>query len=45
MAERSGTRVHQRWAQLGFSVIGQPLAAPPAQGALRAALEQLAVRE
>jgi putative transposase len=45
MAERSGPRVHQRWAQLRFSVIGQLLAAPPAQGALRAALEQLAARE
>ena len=45
MAERGGSRVHERWAQLRFSVIGQLLAAPPAKGALRAALEQLAARE
>ena len=45
MAERVVPRVHQRWAQLRFSVIGQLLAAPPAQGELRAALEQLAARE
>jgi hypothetical protein len=37
--------VHERWAQLRFSVIGHLLAAPPAKGALRAALEQLAARE
>jgi transposase InsO family protein len=37
--------VHERWARLRFSVIGQLLAAPPAKGALRAALEQLAARE
>jgi putative transposase len=30
---------------LRFSVIGQLLAAPPAKGALRAALQQLAARE
>ena len=45
MAERGGSRVHERWAQLRFSVIGQLLAAPPAKGALRAALEELAARE
>ncbi len=45
MAERGGSRVHERWAQLRFSVIGQLLAVPPAKGALRAALEQLAARE
>lgn len=45
MAERGGSRVHERWAQLRFSVIGQLLASPPAKGALRAALEQLAARE
>jgi transposase InsO family protein len=39
------SRVHERWAQLRFSVIGQLLAAPPAKGALRAALQQLAARE
>jgi hypothetical protein len=45
VAERGGSRVHERWAQLRFSVIGHLLAAPPAKGALRAALEQLAARE
>jgi putative transposase len=44
MAERGGSHA-QRWAQLRFSVIGQLLAAPPAKGELRAALEQLAARE
>ena len=37
--------MHERWARLRFSVIGQLLAAPPAKGALRAALQQLAARE
>jgi len=37
--------VHERWARLRFSVIGALLAAPPAKGALRAALQQLAARE
>ena len=37
--------MHERWARLRFSVIGQLLAAPPEQGALRAALEDLAARE
>ena len=45
VAERGGSRVHERWARLRFSVIGQLLAAPPAKGALRAALKQLAARE
>jgi hypothetical protein len=45
MAERGGSRVHERWARLRFSVIGQLLASPPAKGALRAALKQLAARE
>lgn len=44
MAQRQGQRVHERWAQLRFSVIGQLLAAPPEKGALRAALEALAAR-
>jgi transposase InsO family protein len=44
VAERGGSRVHERWARLRFSIIGQLLAAPPA-GALRAALTQLAARE
>jgi putative transposase len=37
--------VHERWARLRFSIIGHLLAAPPAKGALRAALQQLAARE
>ena len=45
MAERDGSRVHERWARLRFSIIGALLAAPPAKGALRAALQQLAARE
>src|ERR1700735_5680009 len=39
-----GTRVHERWAHLRFSVIGQLLAAPPAKGDLRAAVAALAAR-
>ena len=45
MTERGGSRVHERWARLRFSIIGALLAAPPAKGALRVALEQLAARE
>jgi putative transposase len=45
VAERGGSRVHELWARLRFSVIGQLLAAPPPKGALRAALEQLAAHE
>jgi len=37
-------RVHERWAHLRFSVVGQLLAAPPDKGELRAAIEDLAVR-
>jgi len=37
-----GPRVHERWAHLRFSVIGQLLAAPPAKGGLKAAIEALA---
>ena len=37
-----GPRVHERWAYLRFSVIGQLLAAPPAKGELKAAIEGLA---
>ena len=37
--------MHERWARLRFSVIGALLASPPAKGALRAALQQLAARE
>jgi len=45
MADKPVSRVHERWARLRFSVIGQLLAAPPEKGALRAALEELAARE
>ena len=45
VAERGGPRVHERWARLRFSIIGALLAAPPAKGALRPALQQLAARE
>ena len=45
MTDKPGLRVHERWARLRFSVVGQLLAAPPAKGALRAALHQLAARE
>jgi putative transposase len=38
-------RVHERWAHLRFSVIGQLLADPPAQGTLRAEIDKLAARE
>jgi putative transposase len=38
-------RIHERWAQLRFSVIGQLLAAPPAKGALGSELDKLAARE
>jgi hypothetical protein len=37
--------VHERWARLRFSIIGALLAAPPAKGALRPALQQLAAHE
>jgi putative transposase len=38
------TRVHERWAQLRFAVVGQLLAAPPDKGDLRSAIEELAAR-
>ena len=37
--------VHQSWAHLRFSVVGQLLAAPPARGALQGELERLAAKE
>ena len=40
-----GPRVHERWAHLRFSVIGQLLAAPPPKGELRAEIEALAGRQ
>lgn len=36
--------LHQRWAHLRFSVIGQLLAAPPPKGQLRAEIKKLAAR-
>jgi transposase InsO family protein len=45
MTLRRSNRVHERWAQLRFSVIGQLLASPPEKGALAAALADLAARE
>ena len=39
-----GPRVHERWAHLRFSVIGQLLAAPPAKGELKAVIEALVAR-
>jgi len=39
-----GSRVHERWAHLRFSVIGQLLAAPPAKGEMKAAITALAAR-
>jgi putative transposase len=44
VTERQNSRVHERWARLRFSVIGQLLAAPPEKGALRGELEKLAAR-
>ena len=44
MVERQNLRVHERWARLRFTVIGQLLAAPPAKGALRGEIEKLAAR-
>jgi putative transposase len=38
-------RVHERWARLRFSIVGQLLAAPPQKGGLRSALAALAARE
>ena len=40
-----GPRVHERWAHLRFSVIGQLFAAPPPKGELRAQIEALAGRQ
>jgi hypothetical protein len=45
MTASRGARVHERWAHLRFSVIGQLLAAPPPQGELRAEIETLAARQ
>jgi len=45
MGGRREPRIHDRWAQLRFSVVGQLLAAPPQKGELRSELEKLATRE
>jgi len=45
MTRNGGPPVHERWAHLRFGVIGQLLAAPPAQGELRAAIASLAARQ
>ena len=45
MAQRRGQRVHDLWARLRFSAIGQLLAAPLERGALQAEIEQLAARD
>ncbi len=45
MTQQRAPRVHERWAQLRFSVIGQLLAAPPQKGTLRTALAALAARD
>lgn len=37
-------RVHESWAHLRFSVVGQLLASPPSRGELREELEKLAAR-
>ena len=42
--ETRGRRVHERWAHLRFSVVGQLLAAPPDKGELKTAIEGLAAR-
>jgi putative transposase len=44
VSERQDPRVHERWAQLRFSVVGQLLAAPPPKGELRGELVKLAAR-
>ncbi len=44
MNDPATASVHERWSHLRFAVIGSLLAAPPARGALRAALRELAQR-
>lgn len=44
MEQERSPRIHERWAHLRFSVIGQLLAAPPPKGELRAAIEALAAQ-
>ena len=38
-------RRYQRWAHLGFSIVGPLLAAPPARGELQTQLETLAAKQ
>ncbi|MBV9529916.1 MAG: transposase family protein, partial [Bradyrhizobium sp.] len=45
MTRSRGAPIHERWAHLRFSVIGQLSAAPPAKGELRAAIACLAERQ
>jgi putative transposase len=45
VANKQYSRVHERWAQFRFSVIGQLLAAPPPKGELRAEIAKLATQE
>jgi len=45
VARKQASRVHERWAQFRFSVIGNLLAAPPRQGELRTEIEALAAQE
>jgi putative transposase len=45
MTAGSPLRIHERWAQLRFSIVGPLLAAPPEKGELRAAIEHLAAKQ
>ena len=38
-------RVHERWAELRFAIVGPLLASPPPRGTLRAEIAKLAARE
>ena len=38
-------RVHERWAELRFAIVGPLLASPPSRGTLRAEIAKLAARE
>lgn len=44
MSASEHAAVHERWAHLRFSVIGQLLAAPPPKGELRSEIKKLAAR-
>jgi len=45
VASKQISRVHERWAQLRFSVIGRLLASPLPRGQLKAEIEKLAAQE